>query len=120
MKKSVLIIFILSLIGVMGLSAQTIAGRYTHASSLNADDISIDHIVLTETGNGFQGKWETALATGENEAITELQNVVVDQQGLKLSFEKNGQSHTGQFVSDGDGGYDLILNGQTLYSRKDW
>ena len=120
MKKSVLIFVFFCLICGMGLSAQSLTGRYIHAHNLNNDDIEINQIVVSVNGADFRANWETALATGENEKVTKLQNVTVDTQDLKISFDKDGQSHQGQFVSDGDGGYNLIMDGQTIYARNDW
>lgn len=112
--------FVLCLAGAMGLSAQNLDGRYSHATEVSADDIEVNQIVLSLNGSAWEGDWETALATGENEVVTTLQNVMVDEQNLSLSFDKDGQAYNGTFVSDGQGGYALMLEGQTLYTKLDW
>lgn len=112
--------FVLCLAGAMGLSAQNLDGRYIHATEVNTDDIEIDQIVLSLNGAAYEGDWESALATGENEVVTTLQNVMVDEQDLTISFLKGGQAYNGTFVSDGNGGYALMIDGQTLYSKQDW
>ncbi|MCB9233597.1 MAG: hypothetical protein H6581_18210 [Bacteroidia bacterium] len=120
MKKTTILIIFLAFLSGLGLSAQSVAGRYTHASEPNGLDIEVNQIVLWENGPGYTGKWESALATGENEVITQLQNLVVNSTDLTVSFTKDGQAHNGQFISDGKGGYDLVLDGQTMFAKEDW
>jgi hypothetical protein len=120
MKKSFLILFVLCLVSAMGLSAQNLDGRYINATEVNAEDIEVNQIVLSINGSAYEGDWETAMATGENEVVSTLQNVLVDEQDLTISFVKGGQSYNGTFVSDGNGGYAIMLDGQTLYSKEGW
>lgn len=119
MKKSLLLFVFFCLACGMSLSAQSFEGRYTNAQNLNANDIQINQIVLSFNGTAYEGNWETALATGEQEVSVKLQNVIVTPPDLTLTFDKNGQTYQGHFISDGDGGYNLVLN-QTIFSQKDW
>lgn len=120
MKKSFLIIMFLGLLGATGLSAQSFAGRYIHSEELNEMDIQVDQIVVTEVGTAYEAAWESALATGENEVKVNLLNIVVDTPTRSITFEKNGKSYSGEFINDGEGGYDLVIDGQTLFSKSDW
>jgi hypothetical protein len=120
MKKSILVLFFLGFACGIQLFAQGVEGRYAHARDLNDNDIEVSQIVLSLNGTVYDGNWETAMATGENELITPLQNLVVDEQDLTISFVLGGQTHTGTFVSDGAGGYSILLDGLDMYARQDW
>jgi hypothetical protein len=88
-----------------------IAGLYSHTSEDANGDLQSWLFSFQGSGNDWEASMVVASPDGSQQQTLSIQNLVVEPQGLSLTFTMEGVGYTGQFVETEEGRMSLVLVG---------